>query len=139
MGEKLECDIVIPSHNLAIEFVGLRWHSEQFNTDKNYHLHKTEVVESKGYHLIHIFEDEWLEHKDLVLSKIRHFLGCDTDKPVIGARKCTIETVSKSLTEPFLNTYHLQGFVGSTVYYGAFHGNEMVGVMTFKQEKNDFD
>lgn len=137
LGKKLECDIVIPSHNLAIEFNGLRWHSEQYNTDKNYHLHKTEIAESKGYHLIHIFEDEWLEHKDLVLSKIRHFLGNDTDKPVIGARKCTIETVSKSLVEPFLNTYHLQGFVGSTIYYGAFHGNEMVGVMTFKQEKTD--
>lgn len=137
LGKNLECDIIVPSHKLAIEFDGIIWHSEKFGKDKGYHLHKTELAESKGYHLIHIFEDEWLEHKDLVLSKIRHFLGCDTDKPVIGARKCTIESVSKSLTEPFLNTYHLQGFVGSTVYYGAFHGNEMVGVMTFKQEKND--
>lgn len=131
----LEIDVLIPSHKIAIEFNGLYWHSEACIQDKNYHLHKTEIAESKGYHLIHIFEDEWLEHKDLVLSKVRHFLGCDTDKPVIGARKCVIKTLSKPLAEPFLTTYHLQGFVASTAYYGAFYGDILVGVMTFKQEK----
>lgn len=132
---KLECDIVVPSCKLAIEFNGLRWHSEQFNKDKNYHLNKTELAKSKGYHLIHIFEDEWIEHKDIVLNKIRHFLGKDLDKPVVGARKCTVKTVSKTLAEPFLTTYHVQGFVPSTAYYGAFYGDILVGVMTFKQEK----
>ena len=135
LGDNLECDILIPSYKLAIEFDGIYWHSEKQGKDKNYHLHKTELAESKGYHLIHIFEDEWLEHKNLVLNKVRHFLGCDTDKPVIGARKCVIKTVSKTLAEPFLTTYHIQGFVGSTAYYGAFYGGILVGVMTFKQEK----
>ena len=131
----LECDIVIPSHNIAIEYDGIIWHSEKFGKDKNYHLYKTELAESKGYHLIHVFEDEWLEHKDIVLNKIRHILGCDTDKPVIGARKCTVKTLSKALSEEFLNMYHLQGFVPSTAYYGAFYGDILIGVMTFKQEK----
>lgn len=136
IGERLECDIVIPSHNLAIEFNGLRWHSEQFNTDKNYHLHKTEVVESKGYHLIHIFEDEWLEHRDLVLDKIKHILGCDKDNIVVGARKCVLKSILKNEAESFLNTYHIQGFTPASVYYGAFYGDILVGVMSFKQEKD---
>ena len=135
LNKRLECDIIVPSYKLAIEFNGLYWHSEAQGKDKNYHLNKTELAESKGYHLIHIFEDEWLEHKDIVLNKIKHFLGCDTDKSVIGARKCAIKTVSKTLAEPFLTTYHIQGFVGSTAYYGAFYGDILVGVMTFKQEK----
>ena len=135
LAKRLECDILIPSHKLAIEYNGLRWHSEQFNKDKNYHLFKTESAESKGYHLIHIFEDEWLEHKDIVLNKIRHFLGKDEKKPVIGARKCLVKKVSKAEAEPFLSTYHIQGFVGSTAYYGAFYEDKLVGVMTFKQEK----
>jgi very-short-patch-repair endonuclease len=135
LNKRLECDIIVPSYKLAIEFNGLYWHSEAQGKDKNYHFHKTELAESKGYHLIHIFEDEWLEHKNIVLNKIKHFLGCDTDKPVIGARKCTIKTVSKALAEPFLTSYHLQGFVASTAYYGAFYGDILVGVMTFKQEK----
>ena len=131
----LESDIIVPSKKLAIEYNGLYWHSETQGKDKNYHLHKTELAESKGYHLIHIFEDEWLEHKKLVLNKIRHFLGKDLDKTVIGARKCTIKTVSKDEAEPFLTTYHIQGFVLSTAYYGAFYEDKLVGVMTFKQEK----
>lgn len=133
----LECDVIVLTKKIAIEYNGLYWHSEAQGKDKNYHLHKTELAESKGYHLIHIFEDEWLEHKNLVLNKARHFLGCDIDKPVIGARKCVIKTVSKTLAEPFLVTYHLQGFVSSTTYYGAFYGDILVGVMTFKQEKPD--
>ena len=135
LNKRLECDIIVPSYKLAIEFNGLYWHSEAQGKDKNYHLNKTELAESKGYHLIHIFEDEWLKHKDIVLNKIKHFLGCDTDKSVIGARKCAIKTVSKTLAEPFLTSYHLQGFVASTAYYGAFYGDILVGIMTFKQEK----
>ena len=130
-----EIDILIPSKKIGIEYNGLYWHSEARGKDKNYHLHKTELAESKGYHLIHIFEDEWLEHKDLVLNKIKHILGYNDNKPVIGARKCVIRPIAKAIAEQFLNTYHLQGFVGSTVYYGAFYKDELVGVMTFKQEK----
>ena len=133
--KRLECDILVPSHKLAIEYNGLYWHTENQGKDKNYHLNKTKLAESKGYHLIHIYEDEWLEHKDIVLNKIRHFLGKDTDRPVIGGRKCLIKTVSKTEAESFLTTYHIQGFVASTTYYGAFYEDKLVGVMTFKQEK----
>ena len=55
-----ELDIVIPELHLAIEFNGIYWHS-CFYKDENYHLMKTELCESKGYRLIHIFEDEWNE------------------------------------------------------------------------------
>lgn len=135
LGKKLECDILVPSHELGIEFDGLRWHSEQFNKNKNYHLHKTELAESKGYHLIHIFEDEWLEYKKLVLNKIKHILDCDKDNIVVGARNCIIKTINNFEAETFLNTYHLQGFTPATVYYGGFYDGKLVGVMTFKQEK----
>lgn len=131
----LEMDILVPSHKLAIEYDGLHWHSEAQGKDSSYHLNKTKLAESKGYHLIHIFEDEWLERKDIILNKIKHFLGKDLDKPVIGARKCLLKTVSKAEAQTFLDTYHIQGFVGSTIYYGAFYEGNLVGVMAFKQEK----
>ena len=135
LNKRLECDVLVPTHKLAIEFDGLYWHTENQGKNKNYHLHKTELAESKGYCLIHVFEDEWLNHKEIILNKIRHFLGKDGNKPVIGGRKCLIKTVSKTDAEAFLNTYHIQGFVGSTTYYGAFYEGDLVGVMTFKQEK----
>ena len=129
-----EIDIYMPDYKLGIEFNGLHWHTENFGKDRNYHLNKTDKGLSKGIYVIQIFEDEWVEHKEIVLEKIRHFLGKSKCK-VIGARKCTIKEVSKDDAKVFLNTYHIQGFVSSTVYLGAYYGNELVGVMTFLKEK----
>ena len=94
-----ELDIYIPDKKLAIEYDGLVWHSEKFGKDRNYHLNKTLLCEKKGIRLIHIFEDEWLEHKDIVKSKLRHILGCDNGLPKIFARKCTIHNIDKVYKE----------------------------------------
>ena len=42
-----EIDIFIPSKNIGIEYNGLRWHSDEFNKDKNYHRNKTDECEKK--------------------------------------------------------------------------------------------
>ena len=128
-----EIDIYIPSCKLGIEYNGLRWHSEEFGKDKNYHVSKTDTALSKGIHLIQIFEDEWLEHKDLVLEKIEHFIGKSECK-VIGARKCKIEEIDKEEAKEFLDKFHIQGFTKSSLYYGAFYEGILIGVMSFTQE-----
>lgn len=131
-----EIDILVPSLKIGFEYDGLYWHSETNNKDKNYHLQKTELAESKGYRLIHIFEDEWLEHEDVVKSKIKHLLQCDKSI-IIGARKCNVKIINKDDARMFLDMYHLQGFFQSTIYYGAYYKNELVGVMTFLKEKEN--
>ena len=133
----LEIDILLPTFKLGIEFNGLRWHSEKFNKNKNYHVDKTNLAESKGYHLVQIFEDEWIEHKDIVLNKLRHFIGKDGDKVRIGARKCLVEPIKKDLAMDFLSKYHIQGFAGSTIYLGGYYNGELMAVMSFKQEQPD--
>ena len=60
----MELDIYIPSKNVAIEYDGIRWHSEEFGKDRNYHLSKTDLCLKKGVYLIHVFEDEWLNDSD---------------------------------------------------------------------------
>ena len=65
----LELDIVIPKIKLAIEYNGLFWHSASFKNE-NYHLNKTELCESLGYRLIHIWEDEWLNNKKEIKQKL---------------------------------------------------------------------
>lgn len=132
LGE-FEIDIYLPKNNLGIEYNGLRLHSEEFCKGRNYHLSKTEAAEAKGIHLIQIFEDEWIKTKDLVLEKIVHFIGCSNNK-VIGARKCNVVKIGKDVASEFLNKYHFQGFVPSTVYLGAYYNDELVGVMTFLNE-----
>lgn len=124
-----ELDIFIPSKNIAIEYNGLYWH----NKDRNYHLKKTEDCNASGISLIQIFEDEYLHHKDIVLSKISHILGTVEYNRKIMARKCAVTEIDKETARKFLTENHIQGFVSSTVYLAAEHDGEIVGVMSFKR------
>lgn len=128
-----EIDILIPSINLGIEFDGLRWHSEFYGKkDKNYHLNKTILCNQKGYSLIHIFEDEYVNNKDIVFSKLKHLIKKDYDLPKIQGRKILVKEIYKNDAEIFLNKFHIQGFSSSTVYLGGFYNEELISVMSFK-------
>lgn len=129
-----ELDIYIPSIKLAFEFNGLYWHSEKF---KNYHLMKTEMCENKGVRLIQIFEDEYMNHKEIVLSKIKHIIGKDYDLEKIYGRKCSIQEINFTDASIFLDKNHIQGRCKSTVYIGAFNNNELCGVMLFTKNGQD--
>lgn len=130
-----ELDIYIPSKRIGIEYNGNLWHSTGFNgKEPNYHLSKLKACQSAGIKLLMIFEDEYALHKDIVEHKLRHILGVNNGVEKIGARKCSIQRINKNDAEEFLNKFHIQGFAKSTIYYGAFHLDNLVGVMTFKRE-----
>lgn len=133
-------NILIPSTKLGIEYDGLKWHTEWFGKkDHMYHLNKTLKCNEKGYGLIHIFEDEYENKKELVLSKIKHILKVEDNEIKVGARKCTIKEITKSISDVFLEKYHIQGKVSASIYYGAYYNDALIGVMTFKKEtKNGF-
>lgn len=40
------------------------------------------------------------------------------------------------MASPFLQKYHIQGPVPSTIYLGAFYGEKLIAVMSFKKESN---
>lgn len=127
----VELDIFLPEHNLAIEFNGLYWHSEKLGKHKNYHLDKTIMAMNKEIKLIHIFEDEWLYKKEIVLSRLKHILGKSENK--LFARKCIIKEIDSNVKDDFLNKTHIQGTDKSSIRLGAFINNDLVGVMTFSK------
>jgi hypothetical protein len=133
-----ELDIYIPSHKFAIEYDGLKWHTDRYK-NKNYHLEKTEECNDKGIVLIHIFEDEWKSNKDIIKHKLSHILGMDKDLPKIGARKCVIKEIKKEKAKEFENKYHIQGFVSSTVYLGAFYNAIPIAVMSFTKNGKEWN
>ena len=135
--EGKELDIYIPKLKVAIEYNGLRWHSEEFNKDKNYHLNKLIKCNEKGIRLIQIFEDEWIERQEIVLRKIKHILGFN-DGEKIYARKCEVKEIDKHLAYDFLDKNHIQGSVDSSVAFGCFYESKLVGVMLFTQESKDY-
>lgn len=123
-----EIDILLPDFNIGIEFNGLYWHCEKY-VDKDYHINKTNVCESKGIHLIHIFEDEWVNNKDIVKSRLKNLFKL-TDNKVYG-RKCIIKEVNTKDKTKFLNDNHIQGTIGSKVNLGLYYNDDLVSIMTF--------
>lgn len=93
-----ELDIFIPSKGIAIEYNGLRWHSEQYKDEAQYyHLMKSNICKDKRISLIHIFEDEWLERQSIVKGMLNNILGCK--RTFLLSSNCKIREVSK--TEAF--------------------------------------
>jgi hypothetical protein len=127
-------DFYIPSHNLAIEFNGLYWHSEIHRNEK-YHIDKTIRCLEKGIDLLHIFEDDWIYRQEIVKSMILNKLKLIPEK--IYARKCVIKTVSPSAAVAFLDGNHIQGACKSTYKFGLYHNGELVSLMTFGYRKTN--
>lgn len=132
----IEVDIIIEDKKIGIEYNGNFWHTEKFGgKNSTYHLNKTIRMAEKGYKLIHIFEDEWKLNEDVVKSKLSHILGVSTGQK-IGARKCQINEINPKEKNIFLNKYHIQGSDRSNINIGAFYNGELVGVMTFDNQRN---
>jgi hypothetical protein len=130
----LEIDIVIPTHNLAIELNGIWHHSERVKA-KDYHLIKTERCQKLDYQLLHIFEDEWVQKKDIWKSIIRNKLKLNEHK--VYARKCIIREVDNLDSNIFLNTNHLQGTAKSSIRLGLYNNNELISLLTLGKSRYD--
>ena len=118
-----ELDIYIPKMKIAIEYDGLHWHDEN-HVDRNYHLTKTNMCNEKGIDLIHVFEDDWLERKEIVKSMIASRLGVYKEK--IFARKCQIKEIEKDQAKIFFDENHLQGFAYGDLYLGLMFNDELI-------------
>lgn len=134
--EGKELDLYIPDMNVAFEYNGMVWHSEKFGKDRWYHLNKLNKCKEQGIKLYHIWSYEWKYKNDIIRNKILHLLHKDKLNKIY-ARKCSIKEIDKVTSDLFLDKYHLQGFVNSTVRLGIFYNDELVGVMTFKKERKD--
>jgi hypothetical protein len=122
-----ELDIYIKELKTAIEYNGLYWHSE-IHKDKNYHLDKLENCNKQGIRLVQIFEDEWLNKRNIVESRLKGIVG---KNKIIYARKTTIKEVSPKESSKFLEENHLQGKIGAKVKIGLYEENDLVAIMTF--------
>jgi len=126
-----ELDIVCEKEKIAIEFNGLYWHSNKFKT-KNYHINKTRNAKEKGYRLVHIFEDEWRDKKDICKSRILNLLGSNK---TIYARLCRVSKINSKTCKDFLNKNHIQGHCISAIRYGLFFENNLIAVATFCKKR----
>lgn len=131
-----ELDLYIPDKYIAIEFCGLYWHSEMYK-HKHYHSDKLKKCNDKDIRLITIFEDEWIEHKDIVLSKIDNILNVSQSDKVF-ARKCSVMyNVPVSVQKTFYGDNHIQGYGKGSIVYSLSYNNEIVAMMSFIKKSNN--
>jgi G:T-mismatch repair DNA endonuclease (very short patch repair protein) len=123
-----ELDIYFPEKKVAVEYCGLYWHSESAGKSKRYHYDKMIKCRERGIRLITVFEDEFIEREQVVVSRIKNALGECSRK--VFARKCSVSVLQSKTAREFLKKYHLQGPSPSKFYIGLFFKEELVGVMS---------
>lgn len=123
-----EIDYYFPDYNIGIELDGIFWHCE-LSKPNDYHLKKTMKCAEKGVRLIHIFEDEWRDKREICMSRVKNILGLTEN--TLYARKCEVKEVSKNEKSLFLKENHIQGDTVSKYNYGLFSDGNLVSLMTF--------
>ena len=150
-----ELDIVVPDHHLAIEFNDIFSHSEQAVFERHakprphsYHAHKTREASSQGYQLVHVWEDDWLHRRELVLRALAHRLHAVDRLPDVlpdinplayqrlYARNLTARRVHGGIARRFWQDNHLQGPVHCTVNIGLYDQNNVLRALLGVGRKN---
>lgn len=129
----LEIDIYIESKNIGFEYNGLYWHSE-LNMEPNYHINKQDLANSLGIKLINIWEDDWIDKKEIIKSKIRHLLGVSEN--IVFARKCNlVKDIDFIKVKEFLENNHIQGFCPYKNSIGLEYDGNLIALCTFGKRK----
>lgn len=150
-----ELDIVVPDHHLAIEFNDIFSHSEQAVFERrakprphSYHAHKTREAHEQGYQLVHVWEDDWLHRRELVLRALAHRLHAVDRLPGVlpdinplacqrlYARNLTARRVHGGIARRFWQDNHLQGPVHCTVNVGLYDSNGVLRALLGIGRKN---
>lgn len=131
-----ELDVYIPALKLAVEFNGVYWHSEA-HLHKDYHYKKMMACRVAGVRLVQVWEDDWDLREPIVREHLRQVLQTSNLERV-SARKTTVREVQVEEARGFMNTHHIQGFVGATHHIGLKHHGDLVAVASLTKSGGDF-
>jgi NCAIR mutase (PurE)-related proteins len=140
-----ELDFYLPELNLAIECSPLATHNSNKFTQEdayfkaktpNYHADKYKIARQNGIQLITLFEKHFVPDvwTNKTVPMLRRLVTGRADV-TLYARQVDIRLMSrpedKTLTDAFLERYHMEGKTPARIRYGLFYQNELVGVATF--------
>ena len=134
--EPLELDLYLPDYNIAIEFNGNYWHSD-IKKYPEYHASKSQLCESKGIRLIHIFEYEWDFCKEKILNYLKDIL-CPRIK--IDSENCEVKEIPQEEAKIFLEQNDIQEYKKDSIRIGLYNNKDLLEVMTFaKTKENEYE
>ena len=135
-GRRIEIDVL--AQDLAIEFNGVYWHSEDAGRTSSYHAQKHRDLLSLDLSPFTVWEDDWsnLTRRAVLIRSIAHRLGALSNLPAaleaadigahhhpehtqrLGARTLRIDEVPAGEASAFLEDNHTQGGVALTRRFG---------------------
>ena len=121
--------LFLPRQNIVFHLVSLN--APILSTlDKNFFYEWANYAEKQGIHPIHIWEDHWLNQKEIILSQLTS-LAKKTKK--VFARNTIAQRITQPQANNFLNANHLGGSPNARYKYGLIHKKtkELLAVATF--------
>jgi len=126
-----ELDLYDNNIKLAIEYLGLYWHTERSKQprDRFYHYNKYIDCQKKGIRLITIFEDEWKRRNKQCKAVLLSIFGIYDYYTI--ARKCKVINVDKEVFRKFCVEHHIMGSDNNGLsFYGLAEDDNLLGVMS---------
>lgn len=103
-----EIDVYVPEKQFFIEYDGLLWHSSKFRASAPAEKERYKRLKEHGLTGMRIFEDQYLQNKDLVFSMIAHRLGKGSSRKPEGIIYGIVKT--PSAYKQFCKENHLDGY-----------------------------
>jgi hypothetical protein len=118
------------SENLFIHLISLR--DTKLTTDTSYFEELTNEYANSGKQLIQLWEDHWINHREIIVSRLTSFAGITTK---IHGRKTKVVRIQQDEFYAFLNQNHLQGAVHAKYKFGLFEKDKLVAVAGFSHPR----
>jgi hypothetical protein len=121
--------IFLPKQKLVLHFISM---------DKVQHLPTyyfsslTNEAKLQQLKCIHIWEDVYEQHPELVTARVLALIG---NRQRVHARATQVKRIDKPTADLFLNKNHLQQSVGAYYKFGLYHHTELVAVATFSKSR----
>ena len=118
------------SENLFIHLVSLQ--NTYLTVHPGYYEELSNQYAESEKQLIHLWEDHWQNHRDIIISRLTSFAGITTK---IHGRKTKVRRIHQEEFYGFLNYNHLQGAVHSKYKFGLFEKEKLVAVAGFSHPR----
>lgn len=134
-----ELDIYIPSRQFAIEYNGLRWHSEEFGKGEDYHIGKTIKCHEKGIRLAHVAEDVYKTNKAAIFSRLEALLAVGDKSLHIDRENAYISEINAATCKEYTEQTCIITRPLSGLHIACKNKKTDVinGVMTFQNEDTE--
>ena len=138
---RLKYDIFVPSHNLAIEYAGLQWHS--FPDSKERDLTKRRNALQHEFRHVMIFEDEWTHDRPKIENFLRNLCLSSPKSLSLRPLECEFRRIEAKQADLFYEKFHYIGACRAKVNYGVFYEHELIACCSFKkptrQSRHDWE